>query len=700
MAADLARSRRRPPARRVRSTLVLSATAILAVPGTARAHAAIVSSQPEPGQELATAPGVVVLEFSEPLNVSLSRATVTDPTGRSFTGAASDDREIRVPLTTNAIGVYDVDWVSVSTLDGHTLRGSLRFGVGVAPGPGSEGEIGTSPQASDLLVAVLRALEYAALLVAVGMLLLRRLGRAARLDWVRPRIALAFAVAFAGGLAVVVGEAISAAGSLSIAPVIDFLTTGASGAWRTVRLVAEALALVAALIGRGAVLFLVVAVVALSASGHAAAVPFGVPVDAAHLVAAGLWAGGILALATLRPPGGWRGSAGGGLLQGFSSVALPAFVLTVATGALRGIQELSGVADLILTPYGQVLSLKVLAVLLMVPLSMLAWRRVLGSPRLEAGVALAVVGAAALLAAFPLPPGRAAETDEAEEAATSEIALPRDGDLTLGGDAGEVLVGLTIRPAEPGPNEVLVYLLPLDGEEAAAGIPATITTEASSVETVSCGSTCRRAELDLRGDEDIAVEVGTEVGGTASFHIPVLPAPDGSELVSRLQGRMHRLTSYRQIEVLSAGRGATRSTYAFVAPDRYMSRSVHRGEVTAEVVVIGQTRWLRLSGESRWEEQTGGPAPDVPSLIWDYFAPPVAPRIVGAESVEGTQTRIVSFFGSGTTPIWFRLWVDERGLVREAEMRAQGHFMDHWYLAFDAPIVIEPPRGASVGSDG
>jgi len=111
---------------------MLAAVALAAVPGVAGAHAVLASSQPEAGQRLGTAPGVVVLEFTEPLNQKLSRATVTDPVGRAFTDSVTGGQEIRVPLTTNAPGVYTVEWVSVSTLDGHAVRGSFQFGVGVS----------------------------------------------------------------------------------------------------------------------------------------------------------------------------------------------------------------------------------------------------------------------------------------------------------------------------------------------------------------------------------------------------------------------------------------------------------------------------------------------------------------------------------------------------------------------------------------
>jgi len=73
----------------------------------------------------------------------------------------------------------------------------------------------------------------------------------------------------------------------------------------------------------------------------------------------------------------------------------------------------------------------------------------------------------------------------------------------------------------------------------------------------------------------------------------------------------------------------------------------------------------------------------------------VDPRILGTARLGGTDTTILSFFGPlGSAAYWFRLWVDPTGLVRRTEMRAQGHFMSQRYSAFDAPIAIQPPKGA------
>lgn len=701
----MGRKRLWPVSRRSRRLILIlvALSSFILSPGVARAHAALVQSEPEPGAELSTTPGVVVLRFTEPLNVDLSRAEVIGPDGRRFVGEASADEKIRVVLSTNAPGVYTVAWTTVSTLDGHTLSGEFRFGVGVDPGSGAEGSTSTGPRGGDLLIAILRALEYVALLLALGMLLLGRLGRREpKLDWVRPRLRPVLFVALLSGFGVVFGEALAAAPGLSVGPLVSYVTTGLPGIARITRLVAEVAAVSASFLGRGRLRLtsVLAAIAALAAAGHAAAVRpewLGIGVDAVHLIAAGVWAGGILGLATLRPPDGWRGAAGRDLLERFSPVGIPAFSITVAAGAVRGFQEVGHWGELVTTSYGFVLTVKVLLVLTMIPLSALAWRRVLGSPRLEAAVAVFVIGAAALLAAYPLPPGRVSEAEAARESARSASGLPEAGDLTLGGDAGQVLVGLTLRPGEPGPNEVLAYLLPLEGEEAAAGLRASLTVGGNTLIMQDCGATCRKATVDLAGGEQIEVRVEGAIGGTAAFQLPSLPAPDGSQLLLLMMQRMHELQTYRLSETLSSGLAVVRSTYAFQAPDRFESH-VTQSSGDSRQVWIGGTRYLNR-GDGRWEVEKGGPQAKVPFFIWDSFRPFLDARVLGSDVVSGVPTQIVAFFGDPgrTIPVWFRLWIDADGLVRRARMRAQGHFMEHRYYDFDAPFKIKPPIGPSSG---
>jgi copper transport protein len=670
---------------------VLGATA-------AWAHATPVSSDPEPGAVLSTTPGVVTVVFSEPLNTKLSSATVVSPDGQRFDGTASGGDQISVALRTNAPGVYRVDWTTVSMLDGHPLHGAHAFGVGVSPGAAGEGTVAVGPSEGGFLLGLLRAIEYAALLGAVGMLLLQRLARRQpRLAWVRPRVRRALVTALMSGAALVLAEAVLAAGSPAIGRIVTYLTTGLPAAARVLRIAAEAAAVAATFLAGGLVVApLILAFVALAASGHAAAVDprwLGIGTDALHLLSAGLWAGGVLALATLRPPDGWREPGGRALLNRFTPVALVAFSVTVAAGVVRGFQELHTPADLVRTSYGLVLSLKILGVLVMAQLSWFAWRRIVGSFKAEATVAILVVGLAGVLAAYPLPPARISEAEAASAGSDEGIsALPRQGDLTFGGSAGEVLVGLSLRPGEPGRNEVFVYLLPLEGEQAAAAIPAAIAIAGEpEVSMQDCGPTCRRAELELAGGEKLRVTVGGSSGGEIGFHLPTLPAPSGRSLLLRTRARTHALDSYRMREELSSGAAAVRSDYAFVAPDR------GRIDVADQstTVFVGDTRYLR-EGEGPWQVQMNAPALSVPIFTWDSFRPWVDPAIVGSGRIDGRPARVLSFFGSsGGTPAWFRLWIGEDGLVLQAQMRAQGHFMNQQFRDFDSPFQIRAPVGAA-----
>jgi putative copper export protein len=241
--------------------------------------------------------------------------------------------------------------------------------------------------APGLVLAALHWLEYLGLLGGVGALVVRRLG------WIRPRILwadppmhIAFAAAFAGGL--------------------GLLVTGPS--WLVLaRVAAEGLALVLCL--RGVPLVAVFAVLAnllLPFAGHAAGVtpqPAGAEfADAVHVLSAGMWAGGVLALASLRPPEGWRSGEAQALVQRFERVAQVAFAVTALTGLLRVTEHLHDVTELWTTPYGIVLLVKVFGVLAMLAVS-LAWRRGSPMPRTDAGITAGVAGATALLAVFPLP---------------------------------------------------------------------------------------------------------------------------------------------------------------------------------------------------------------------------------------------------------------------------------------------------------
>ncbi len=255
----------------------------------------------------------------------------------------------------------------------------------------------SAPAPADLAIAALRWLEYAGLLGFIGVVVVRRLAAMPpSIRWARPSMQPALAAAFTGGVAVLITES---------------LRLGHPSTAVIVRIAAEGVALaLCVFLRRWAVPPGILAVVALPFAGHAALVnpaAGAIFVDTIHVLSAGAWAGGVLVLATVRPPSGWGGGEERALLQRFGRVAFLAFAMTALSGALRGTEELRGLGDLWGTPYGVVLSLKTAGVLTMVAMSALVWRRGFRYARSEAVLALVVVAVTALLAAFPMPPGQA-----------------------------------------------------------------------------------------------------------------------------------------------------------------------------------------------------------------------------------------------------------------------------------------------------
>ena len=246
----------------------------------------------------------------------------------------------------------------------------------------------------DLVLAALHWVEYVGLLGGIGSIVVRRLARnGPRIRWADPPMHLFLGLAFLGGLAVITVEGLEA---------------GALPGWeRLARVAAEGLAFVLCI--RGIPLVAPVAVLAaalLPFASHAAAVQPNAGAefaDAVHVLSAAMWAGGILALATLRPPDGWRGPEARTMLDRFGGVALIAFAVTAMTGVLRASDQIHDVSGLWTTSYGEVLALKCVGVGIMLVLSALAWRRGVPLARAEAGAAVLIIAATAVLAAFPTP---------------------------------------------------------------------------------------------------------------------------------------------------------------------------------------------------------------------------------------------------------------------------------------------------------
>ncbi len=129
----------------------------------------------------------------------------------------------------------------------------------------------------------------------------------------------------------------------------------------------------------------------LSFTGHARAAQkdyaFAVVSDWLHLIAAGIWVGGVFQLALTLPksiigfPALSRLSVLARVIPRFSGLAISATILLALTGIYNSWIHLVGVRDLITTPYGITLLVKIILFLLMLPLG--GFNRFFIRPRVE-----------------------------------------------------------------------------------------------------------------------------------------------------------------------------------------------------------------------------------------------------------------------------------------------------------------------------
>ena len=136
-------------------------------------------------------------------------------------------------------------------------------------------------------------------------------------------------------------------------------------------------------------------------------------------------------------------------------------------------------------------------------------------------VPVLMLASAACAAAVPARPAVSATAPSpSASGSVASPALPPADDLTFGQDAGKVLVGLTVRPAQPGPNTLLVYVLPLEGPAASADVPLSLVVSGQNVPLATCSRTCRTANVTLNGGEHVEVAADGASGGTAAFDLP------------------------------------------------------------------------------------------------------------------------------------------------------------------------------------
>jgi len=405
-----------------RAALLAVALVALALPASAWAHAALLRTTPSASGTVNVAPSQVTLAYSEPVEPRFAIVSATNAAGRQVTSgeprsAPGSPQTLVTPLQRVPEGWYLVFWRVISA-DGHPVRGAFTFAVGPNPGPPPQFQVPSlSETATTTRLLISRWVAFLSLLTALGLFVLRSLiarpvVRAVRGCSLRP-LTIAFGVAVAAALVAIpvyvllataeftlrswwdLGGILPAARSsgfgrdfLDLELVLALFAVAAGIAlWvdrpeREQRSVVELLALPSALAAGASTLLLP------ALAGHAGQKsPRGLslPLDAAHLGAAGIWLGGLIGIVIfwLTVGRAARAAALALVVPRFSLVAFGSVLLLIGTGIGQSLLELPTLATLWQTSYGKALLVKI--ALLAAALVLAAVNLARTKPRLQAG---------------------------------------------------------------------------------------------------------------------------------------------------------------------------------------------------------------------------------------------------------------------------------------------------------------------------
>ncbi|HEV7677051.1 MAG TPA: copper resistance protein CopC [Candidatus Dormibacteraeota bacterium] len=455
--------------------------AALLVPLTASAHALAQSASPAPGSTVQTSPQVVTVTFGEAPDVHLSDIGVLDSSGQSHNAGPTqavpgDDRSLQVAVRPLGRGVYTVSWRTVSSVDGHYAAGAFAFGVGVSVdavlaggGTGSASSWGGAPPPSALAVAG-RWTLFAGLVLLVGAALVATAVFPTARRSTLQAAAGAWVLAIAGTF--MVTEAQRSAAGISWGSLLSS-SLGHAFVWRVVTAGIAGAALLGARVLRGASLGRAARVASgLAAAGamwvdaaysHASGESptwFNVAAQWVHVLAVGVWIGGLAALllAIRGRPAKEKAAA----VRRMSTAAAIALLVVAASGIARAWVEVASWGDLWGTSFGKLVLLKLALLLVLAGLGAVnRWRHVPRASRVLRGLQRVastevVIGAAALLVAAALvnvaPPVSAAQTAAAQQ-----------GLVVTGSDAGTtVRLRLELTPGTAGVNRFVVRVTDYD----------------------------------------------------------------------------------------------------------------------------------------------------------------------------------------------------------------------------------------------
>ena len=579
------------------ATIAVVALVVLVLPAAAGAHSFLIRSQPEAGARLAKAPTAMQLYFSEPFVRGSERVTIRRPNGEQveLSPSSSHGAAITQPLPHALRGIFIVSWRVLSD-DGHISLGEFAFAAGStgALPTTNSGGAGTSwsEVASSWLV-------FIGLALALGGLLSERIvWRRKAVDNVAAApVTVGVGLAVLGALVELVLLAGNQRGGGFVAglhgqALSDALGTRPGKLTLTLlgALAAAAVLLPLRWLRLGAIVPLLVGVIAIAARGHSgtSGSSWAVAADAVHLAAVAAWLGALahLVLIVARAPEPRPALVDS--TRRYSRLALPTVLVVLASGVLTAIPEFRSVSAVVSSGYGQMLLIKaaLVGVALLVALGVRT-RALGGNPTLrlpllrrltliEASTLVVVLVVAAVLV-NAAPPRVPAAAQAATALGPPPVAGPA---VQLAELAGQLVIGLTA-----GERELQFTVVP-PGTQPPGTLKLTADArrpDGSAVDLFprSCGATCFSIQFPLRrGVTTVSAAISSSLwkGGQVRFAVPwPLPAEQPA-LVARIAKAMRAVPKLSLTEAVSSGpdSGTPAATYG-LSGRQFMQTEVFAG---------------------------------------------------------------------------------------------------------------------------
>ncbi|HKT01656.1 MAG TPA: copper resistance protein CopC [Rugosimonospora sp.] len=471
--------------RRAAAGLLLGVVAVLgglALTGTpAQAHAGLVRTSPAQGSVVQTAPTQILITFSEHVSPVDAKIRVISPQSKDIeSGQPSvSGAVLRIPVRADVPhGTYLVSYRVISA-DSHPVGAGFTYSVGAPSSTGTPSGASANAGSTDRSVAIGMAaaqyLGYAGLVLIAGPALMLYAFWPQRLSRSGPT-RLAYLGIGAAWLATVLELHLqvpySIGGGLFTTSAHDLGDVLASryGVLHLVRLgilLAAAFLLGPHLAGRSGnarrtllILLGVAGVATYSMSGHpgaSSAPALTVIADAAHLISASIWLGGLVVLFgyLLRKA---NGKELGAILPVWSNWAMMAVAVLVLAGTAQALVEIGDVNALLHTTYGLLVLLKVGVLALVVAVAAFSRRLAARKPgaqtvrRLRASVLLEVAGIVVILGlASALVQTAPAKT------VTTAVTQQQAGPFSVTLSSSLYQLQIDIDPAKTGDNELHLF---------------------------------------------------------------------------------------------------------------------------------------------------------------------------------------------------------------------------------------------------